>query len=43
MVNSQGKVEKVNGFVEASKERENSAKIWGSPKAIFQALVTFLL
>ncbi|KAL0365921.1 UNVERIFIED_CONTAM: Magnesium dechelatase SGRL, chloroplastic [Sesamum radiatum] len=40
-----GKVDKVNGFVSASKEKESSSnsKLWGSPKSIFQALFTFLL
>ncbi|PIN14121.1 hypothetical protein CDL12_13239 [Handroanthus impetiginosus] len=40
-----GKVDKINEFVSASKERESSqaSNFWLSPKSIFQALVTFLL
>ncbi|KAL3840057.1 hypothetical protein ACJIZ3_024648 [Penstemon smallii] len=36
-------VEKINGFVSASKESSHTPKFWGSPKSIFQALFTFLL
>lgn len=42
-----GKVEKIDGFIPANKEKETSSsgtqKFWESPKSIFQALFTFLL
>ncbi|KAK4433728.1 Magnesium dechelatase SGRL, chloroplastic [Sesamum alatum] len=40
-----GKVDKVNGFVSASKEigSSSTSKFWASPKSILQALFTFLL
>ncbi|KAL8481911.1 hypothetical protein ACS0TY_027614 [Phlomoides rotata] len=41
---AQGKgVEKINGYLYASKESSDTRKFWGIPKTIFQALVTFLL
>lgn len=36
-------VDMINGYVYASKETSHSHKFWGSPKSLFQALVTFLL
>ncbi|XP_047981216.1 magnesium dechelatase SGRL, chloroplastic-like isoform X1 [Salvia hispanica] len=41
---AQGKgVDMINGYLYASKETSRAHGFWGSPKSIFQALVTFLL